>query len=137
MEDFFGKNNDSRFIGTGDEYQFEINGIRDTNGEQFIKRQQNTISEGMKKHMPIGSVVTLKGSSVLKMIIGFNYEVSEQVYDYLACTYPFGIDNHNLPITFNHDQIERVYHIGFINNQERKFKSELDLNEPEIDRLKK
>ena len=116
-------NNDERFVGRGEEYKFTMN--PNSTAKTVEERKQNTISEGMKKYMPIGSVVELAGSEQKVMIIGFKVEVDGEVYDYVGCAYPFGITKENSTINFYHDQIKGVFHVGFINAQERYFKSQL------------
>lgn len=130
MYDFNEKTNENRLFGMPSEYKFNINGQSDNLEEAVNERKKREISEGMEKYMPIGSVITIKNYNKLIMIIGFNHSNTTQTYDYIGCVYPFGINSENSTILFNHEQIERVYHIGFINNQERLFKSELDLNSP-------
>lgn len=124
------ESNKERMIGNLTDYTFQINGSKENIKEQIDKREEQKISEGMNKYMPIGSIVMLKNSDKLKMILGFNYELQGKTYDYVSCEYPFGINLNHGTILFNHDQIDRVYHIGYINEQERAFKKELDLESP-------
>ncbi len=123
--------NDKRLYGNFDEYKFKINGETENLEETMKKRNEEELTEGMKKYMPIGSIVVLNGSDTLRMIIGFNYSNSQIVYDYISCLYPFGVNMEKSTLAFNHDQIDRVYHIGYINSQERAFKSQIGLNKPE------
>lgn len=83
--------------------------------------------ENAEKFLPIGSVVLLKGAKKELMItcycISPNGEVYEngikkepekgQIYEYGACMYPEGIIRSEIVYGFNHDQIEKVCHIGY------------------------
>ena len=68
-----------------------------------------------KKFLPIGSVGLLKEGKKKIMICG-RLQVSadtNRIYDYCGCLYPEGILKHDELILFQHDSIERVYFIGF------------------------
>jgi len=83
--------------------------------------------------MPVGSIVKIKGSFKKYIIIGFKYEANNKIYDYLFCEYPFGIDSNHKTHMFNHEEIEKIFHIGFINHQEKSFKADL-IDDEEIER---
>lgn len=69
----------------------------------------------MKKLLPIGTVVTLKEGKKSLMIIGIMQKDDEnKVYDYIACVYPEGYINSELFFLFNHEDIETVRFVGFI-----------------------
>lgn len=70
------------------------------------------------KYLPIGSVCTLKGRDGKFMIIGLYstvYNNGITVYDYKACTYPYGTTLQDQFISFNHDDIENVDFKGYMN----------------------
>lgn len=134
MKEMEFNHNEERFIGKRGEMFFE----NTENGESFEnvikKRAENDKIMAMQKYMPIGSVVKVIGSINKYMIIGFECEdTDKKVKDYLACVYPFGVNKEHKLESFNHDQIESVYYIGFVNNQERAFKKkynkENDIND--------
>ena len=83
-----------------------------------------------KKYLPIGTVVMLKGGTKRVMISGFcaiNGDNTEEIYDYSGCMYPEGFLSSNQICLFNHDQIEKIYHIGLADDEEEKeFKAKLD-----------
>ena len=97
----------------------------------------------LNKYLPLGSVVKLKNDNHKYMIIGFMIKTNEQIYDYLCCLYPIGVIESNKSLLFNHDQIERILSVGFLddtginfNNEIQKDyknfkKSEVSLNEVE------
>lgn len=84
------------------------------------------------KYLPIGSVVRLHGGTRNVMISGFccvsNSGEDKKVYDYNGCIYPEGILNSNEMCLFNNSQIETVVFRGFEDDQEIKFKKELEKN---------
>lgn len=69
----------------------------------------------MKSFLPIGSVVLLNAGKKKLMIVGVKQkDVSTSLlWDYSACLYPEGIIDPQKLYLFNHEQIERVYFIGF------------------------
>ena len=76
----------------------------------------------MDKYLPIGSVVLLKNGRKKIMIYGrkqMHVETGEE-WDYLACLYPEGIINEEFMYLFNHDQIDKVYYLGYEDEEERR-----------------
>lgn len=89
-----------------------------------------------KNLLPVGSVVLLKGGEKRIMVCGRIQANSAdgKIYDYSACYYPEGIIDPAGMFFFNADSIERVYFIGFQDEEEIVYrKSVLDnLGELEI-----
>lgn len=83
-----------------------------------------------KKFLPIGTVVILKNATKKIMITGFLTITNDKIYDYSGCLYPEGIISNKQAFVFNHEQIERIYHLGLIDEEEKVFKNKL--NELEI-----
>ena len=81
-----------------------------------------------EKFLPIGTVVMLKGGSKRVMISGF-CSVAEndpnKMWDYSGCIYPEGFLSSNQTCLFDHEQIEKVYHLGLIDDEEEEFKKNL------------
>lgn len=83
-----------------------------------------------EKYLPIGTVVMLKGGAKRVMISGF-CAIEEQnteknkMWDYSGCLYPEGFLSSNQTCLFDHEQIEKVYHYGLI-DEEEKFKAQLN-----------
>lgn len=80
--------------------------------------------------LPIGSVVLLKNSSKRIMIIGvlqkqINKDV-ERIWDYSACFYPEGYMGPDKTFLFNGDQIEKVYSVGYQDEEQFQFKEQAD-----------
>lgn len=77
-----------------------------------------------EKYLPIGSVVFLKLKDKKIMITGFNAAANteEKVYDYCGCLYPEGFFSIDKMILFNHNDIQRVYCLGYSDDEEKGFK---------------
>ena len=80
-----------------------------------------------KDLLPLGSVVQLKGGQKRVMICSRVHTRAgeEKFYDYAACLYPEGIISENAMIFFNHDTIERIFSIGFQDEEEWIFHREV------------
>ena len=84
-----------------------------------------------EKYLPIGTVVLLKGAEKRVMITGFcATELKEsdetKTWDYSGCIYPEGFLNSDQICLFDHSQIVRIVHMKLIDDEEKKFKRELD-----------
>ena len=83
-----------------------------------------------EKFLPLGTVVMLKGASKRLMITGFCTMASEEaegvMYDYSGCMYPEGVISSDQTALFNHDQIEKIYHMGLVDQEEKDFKIKLN-----------
>ena len=79
-----------------------------------------------KNLLPIGSVVLLKGGEKRIMICGrIQTKAGEDtIYDYSACYYPEGVLSDEM-FFFNRDQIERVFFIGFQDEEELAFREDI------------
>lgn len=80
-----------------------------------------------KNMLPIGSVVLLKGGNKRVMITGriLTKAGEEKIYDYAACYYPEGIGATDGTFFFNKDAIERLYFVGFQDEEELTLKREV------------
>jgi len=81
-----------------------------------------------EKFLPIGTVVMLKGGTKRLMILGFcavSGSNKEKIYDYSGCLYPEGLLSSEQVALFDHEQIENIYHIGFIDEETKNFKQKL------------
>ena len=81
-----------------------------------------------EKYLPIGTVVLLKGGKKRVMITGFcctDKGNNDKVYDYIGCLYPEGIITSDKNLLFDHSQIDKVYHLGLVDDEEKKFKDSL------------
>ena len=86
------------------------------------------MNEVKEKYLPIGSVCLLKGGTKRVMVTGFcaiDNTDKEKMYDYSGCMYPEGFLSSDQTALFDHEQIEKVFHLGYIDDEEKKFKEEL------------
>ena len=82
-----------------------------------------------EKYLPIGTVVLLKGGKKRAMITGFcsvAQENQDKIYDYSGCVYPEGYLSSNQVCLFDHDQIEKIFFVGFEDEEEKSFKEKLN-----------
>lgn len=76
-----------------------------------------------EKYLPIGTVIMLKGGTKRIMITGFKAIVKgkeEKVWDYCGCLYPEGCLAGKRVCLFDHKQIEKIYHLGLLDDEEEK-----------------
>lgn len=81
------------------------------------------------KYLPIGTVVLLKGGKKRVMIIGFCSMTEEQkgkIFDYSGCIYPEGLMSSNQTCLFDHNQIEKIFYKGLVDDEETEFKNKLN-----------
>jgi len=99
------------------------------------------MKEIKEKYLPIGTVVILKGATKRLMISGFcalDNSNKDKIWDYSGCMYPEGFINSNQICLFDHDQIEKIYHIGLSNDaEEKEFKESLNIFMNEFERINK
>lgn len=81
--------------------------------------------------LPIGTVVLLKNSRKRVMIIGalqkqIKEGAEEIIWDYSACLYPEGYLGPNKTFLFNSDQIEKVFAVGYQDEEQFAFKEKID-----------
>lgn len=82
----------------------------------------------LKKYLPIGTVVMLKGGKKRIMITGFcctDQEKKDKIYDYCGLLYPEGYVFENQMFLFDHSQIENVYYLGLNDEENKNFQSKL------------
>lgn len=80
------------------------------------------------KYLPIGTVVMLRGGTKRAMITGFcsvSGDNKDKVFDYSGCLYPEGFISSDRTLLFDHSQIEKIYYLGLIDEEEKKFKEKL------------
>lgn len=78
--------------------------------------------------LPIGTVVLLKGATKRLMITGYcSYDKSNQskAYDYCGCLYPEGIITSDELALFDNSQIEKVFFMGYSDDEDKEFKNKL------------
>lgn len=81
------------------------------------------------KFLPIGTVVLLKEAKKKLMITGFcvmAQETGNKMYDYSGCIYPEGYLSSDKNCLFDHSQIDKIFYLGFRNDEEVEFKNKLN-----------
>lgn len=82
---------------------------------------------GMTEVLPIGSVVLIRQSDRRVMIIGRDQKDKKtgEVFDYIACYFPEGIQNSTRVLHFNWQDIVLVFSLGFFNEGELRLRQDL------------
>ena len=76
----------------------------------------------MKPYFPLGTVVMLKEATKSLMIIGIMQRDTEgNQYDYVSVMYPEGYLNEEAFFLFNHEDIEKVLFVGFVNAESQTY----------------
>lgn len=98
------------------------------------------MNEKYPKYLPIGTVVLLKGGKKRVMIMGFCSTTEKdktKVYDYTGVLYPEGYLNASQVCLFDHSQIDKIYCLGLSDDEEKKFKVELNKLASNLEQNKK
>ena len=99
----------------------EIIGVKE---EEELQNEEFTPKEDL---LPLGSIVSVKGSKRKLMITGFYITPKNEnkMHDYLGCIWPEGILDTSKSIVFNNDRISILHAKGYTNEEEQKFKEKL------------
>lgn len=85
--------------------------------------------------LPIGSVIRLKDGEQKIMIISraplYNNEGTIGYFDYAGCLYPQG-QNSQMTYFFNHEDIEEIYFTGYVDEMEKEFLKQYELQKDKI-----
>ena len=82
-----------------------------------------------EKFLPIGTVVMLNGGEKRVMITGFctvTADDNSTMYDYCGCLYPEGVVSSDKNLLFNHNQIAKIFALGYSDDEEKQFKAKLN-----------
>jgi len=88
-----------------------------------------------ERYLPIGSVVKLKNSNKLIMVIGYysvEYKQDIIVYDYSGCAYPEGIMLKSNYCSFNHNDIKEVLFVGYKNEEYNDMNNKLNIIDDDL-----
>ncbi|MGJ7921757.1 DUF4176 domain-containing protein [Neobacillus sp. LXY-4] len=89
-----------------------------------VKKLESFIDSSMDRY-PHGSIVLLKEGKKKLVIYGRKQILlsgeEPKMYDYLGCFFPEGYINQDYSFVFNHEDIEEILFIGFINEEEKQF----------------
>ena len=80
--------------------------------------------------LPLGTVVLLKDATRYLVVIGYSIvaQGEEKVWDYLGCPYPVGVVSTNSNLLFDKEQIDKVVHWGFSDEEGEKFRNQISLS---------
>ena len=79
--------------------------------------------------LPIGSVLMLKNSTHRVMITGYaqrKLNEPEKVFDYAGCAFPEGVIGPDKTFLFNHDQIETLHALGYVDGESQMFMAKIE-----------
>lgn len=92
-----------------------------------------------ERFLPIGTVLLLKGGKKEVMITSYcifptNIQIKEgkavkpdqKMYEYGGCIYPEGILDTSMSCAFNHNQIEKIVHMGYESEEQKKLSTNLN-----------
>ena len=82
----------------------------------------------LEKFLPIGTVVVLKEAKKRIMITGYccsSEKNPDVIFDYNGCMYPEGLLSSSQNLLFNHDQILKIYHLGYQDEESKDFRNKL------------
>jgi hypothetical protein len=89
-----------------------------------------------ERFLPIGTIVVLKGAKKPIMVTSYfifsKAKEDDRIFDYGGCPYPIGLVDPNSSFAFNHDDIEKVVHLGYVDEDHKKLSKTLTDTEKEI-----
>ncbi len=77
-----------------------------------------------EKYLPIGTVVLLKEGTKRLMITGYcmaSPSDPKNIFDYAGCLFPEGFILDKKVALFNHDEIEKIDHLGLEDDEQKEF----------------
>ena len=77
-----------------------------------------------EKYLPIGSIVLLKNAQKRIMVIGFvakGKTLDDRIFDYMGCLYPEGVLSSEEILLFDHNQIDKIYYMGYVDEEWKKY----------------
>lgn len=84
-------------------------------------------------YLPIGSIVLLEGGVKRLMVVGVMEAVNvgeeqKEEYDYIGVLYPEGFISASSLLLFNHNQIRKVVHRGYEDEERESFLKRIEQN---------
>lgn len=82
----------------------------------------------MEKYLPIGTVCLLKNAKKRVMVTGFaakGKETGDKMFDYIGCLYPEGVISSDKNLLFNHDQIDKIFYMGYVDDEQKELMKKL------------
>lgn len=87
------------------------------------------MDEKFEKYLPLGSVVIMKDAKKRVMVTGFaavSPESPDKVWDYIGCLWPEGMISPDKNLLFDHEMIEKIFAIGYTDEEQKKFSEVLN-----------
>ena len=80
-----------------------------------------------EKYLPVGTVVILKGGETKLFVAGFAVQGDgeEKIYDYIGYLYPEGVISTEENYLFDHEQIERIFYLGYKDEEWLNYEKEI------------
>lgn len=81
-----------------------------------------------EKYLPIGTVCILKNAKKRVMVTGFaakGKETGDKMFDYIGCLYPEGVISSDKNLLFNHDQIDKIFYMGYVDEEQKELMNKL------------
>lgn len=81
-----------------------------------------------EKYLPIGTVIQMKDVDKKIMIMGYasmDANKKDKIYDYCGCIYPEGVLSTDHNLLFDHNKIEKIISLGYIDEEEKEFLKKL------------
>lgn len=85
------------------------------------------LTQDVRKLLPIGTIVRLKGAEKSLMIFGIRQTDAnkKKEYDYIGVMYPEGNMGEDLRFMFDHNDIEKVVFNGYESDERKEFLEKL------------
>ncbi len=107
-----------------------VNELSERLKKSSMDNNTNIENKTYEKYLPVGTVVMLKEGKKRAMITGFccigDKEKNKKVFDYSGCLYPEGFISANKFLLFDHEQIDKIYFLGYQDEEEKVFKERLN-----------
>lgn len=96
-----------------------------------LKTQEKSLTEKAleKGLLPLASVVLMKDAKKKIMITGYSVtspETNNKIWDYVGCVWPEGLIALDQNILFDHKDIQQVFYVGYVDDEQRRFMDFLD-----------
>lgn len=78
------------------------------------------------EYLALGSLVQLKTNKLKVLIIGVCQKSNNKSYDYAGCAHPFGYTSSENIILFNKNEIDKVLHEGYFDDDTKDFYEDLE-----------
>ena len=75
--------------------------------------------------LPIGSVIHVKGANKNMMIVGTAVIAQNTEFNYMGVLYPEGYVDDKHTYLFNHDDIDQVLFLGYVNSEMQVFRTKI------------